>query len=258
MAGAQFSTYVFVDAQNFRLSMDECTRAWSGAATGATIDFGGIIHHWNATKLFYYDSVDEDASQQVRETHEAELDRIQRIDRAHVKTGWLTGRGRRRRQKGVDIQIAVDMMHHAARANMHRAILFSGDGDFAPLVDALVDMGITTEVVADRRNTAAELVRAADNFNPLDLTNYHRFADQQFQREFPLPWTDANLQIPTEWRPVSIGTVSTLEAKLYDRGRDGQVLTVRGGMSQNFRGPDAKKLQVFFDLQFGPAEWRMA
>jgi uncharacterized LabA/DUF88 family protein len=65
------------------------------------------------------------------------------VDRVHVYEG--DARRRRKRgleQKKVDVMIAVDMLTHTFRRNMHEATLLTGDNDFKPLVDALVHEGM--------------------------------------------------------------------------------------------------------------------
>ncbi len=81
--------------------------------------------------------------------------------------------GRRRFKGDMDIEIAIDMMEAAAHAD--HLFLFSGDGDFAPLVHALRRKGVRISVVSTIRSNppmaADELRRAADNFLDLaDLT----------------------------------------------------------------------------------------
>ena len=73
-------------------------------------------------------------------------------------------------QKGnLDIEIAIDMLELADK--VERVILFSGDGDFAPLLKAVGRKGIRTHVVSywgrGEGPTAPELIEAADIFTDL-------------------------------------------------------------------------------------------
>jgi len=78
--------------------------------------------------------------------------------------------GRRRVKGNMDIELAVDAMELAPR--LDHAVLFSGDGDFRPLVEALQRQGIRVSVVSTMRSQppmiADELRRQADNFIELD------------------------------------------------------------------------------------------
>ncbi|MGE3303931.1 MAG: NYN domain-containing protein [Hyphomonadaceae bacterium] len=74
--------------------------------------------------------------------------------------------GRRRFKGNMDIEIAVDMFDAATYAD--HLILFSGDGDFAPLLEALQRKGARVSVVSSIRANppmaADDLRRQADNF----------------------------------------------------------------------------------------------
>ena len=74
--------------------------------------------------------------------------------------------GRRRIKRNMDIEIAVDMMTLVGRVD--RMVLFSGDGDFRRLVEAVQREGVRISVVSTRRTSppmiADELRRQADAF----------------------------------------------------------------------------------------------
>ena len=69
----------------------------------------------------------------------------------------------------LDIEIAVDMLELADK--LDRVVLFSGDGDFAPLLRSVGRKGTRTQVVAywgyGEGATAPELIEAADIFTDL-------------------------------------------------------------------------------------------
>jgi uncharacterized LabA/DUF88 family protein len=78
--------------------------------------------------------------------------------------------GRRKVKGNMDIELAVDAMELAQR--LDHAVLFSGDGEFKPLVGALQRAGVRVSVVSTIRSQppmiADELRRQADNFIELD------------------------------------------------------------------------------------------
>lgn len=78
--------------------------------------------------------------------------------------------GKRRIKGNMDIELAIDMLEMAHR--LDHAILFSGDGDFRRLVEAVQRRGVRVTVVSTIRTTPAliadDLRRQADAF--LDLT----------------------------------------------------------------------------------------
>jgi uncharacterized LabA/DUF88 family protein len=70
----------------------------------------------------------------------------------------------------MDIELCVDAMELAPRVD--HVVLFSGDGDFRPLVESLQRQGVRVSVVSTIRSQppmiADELRRQADNFIELD------------------------------------------------------------------------------------------
>jgi uncharacterized LabA/DUF88 family protein len=79
--------------------------------------------------------------------------------------------GRRRVKGDMDVEIAVDML--GAAAFLDHVFLFSGDGDFLPLVDAMQRRGVRMSIISTIKSQppmiADDLRRAADNF--LDLAD---------------------------------------------------------------------------------------
>ena len=74
--------------------------------------------------------------------------------------------GRRKIKGNMEIDLAVDALELAPHVD--HIVLFSGDGDFKPLVDALQRMGIRVSIVSTVKSSppmiSDELRRTADNF----------------------------------------------------------------------------------------------
>ena len=83
---------------------------------------------------------------------------------------YTDGVGRRKVKGNMDVELVVNAMELAPR--LDHAVLFSGDGDFRPLVEALQRQGVRVSVVSTMRSQppmiADELRRQADNFIELD------------------------------------------------------------------------------------------
>jgi uncharacterized LabA/DUF88 family protein len=81
----------------------------------------------------------------------------------------------------MDIELAVDMLELSDR--LDHAVLFSGDGDFRRLVEAVQQKGVRVTVVSSIRAQppliADELRRQADNF--IDLVELQ----ERIQRRLP-------------------------------------------------------------------------
>ena len=65
----------------------------------------------------------------------------------------------------LDIELVVDMMKTAR--NLDVAVVVSGDGDFAPAIRAVQEMGVRVEVVSFRGNTSSDLMDVADKFTDI-------------------------------------------------------------------------------------------
>ena len=78
--------------------------------------------------------------------------------------------GRRKIKGNMDIELAIDVMEMAEHVD--HILLFSGDGDFRRLVDAVQRKGVRVSVISTVRSqppmVADELRRQADNFIELD------------------------------------------------------------------------------------------
>ena len=78
--------------------------------------------------------------------------------------------GRRKVKGNMDIELAVDALELAP--HIDHMVLFSGDGDFKPLVEAIQRKGVRVSVVSTIRSQppmiADDLRRQADNFIELD------------------------------------------------------------------------------------------
>lgn len=78
--------------------------------------------------------------------------------------------GRRKIKGNMDIELAVDALELAPR--LDHVVIFSGDGDFRPLVESLQRQGVRVSVVSTIRSQppmiSDDLRRQADNFIELD------------------------------------------------------------------------------------------
>ena len=83
---------------------------------------------------------------------------------------YIDSQGRRKVKGNMDIELCVDALELAPHVD--HIVLFSGDGDFRPLVEALQRKGVRVSVVSTIRSQppmiADDLRRQADNFIELD------------------------------------------------------------------------------------------
>jgi hypothetical protein len=134
--------YLFVDGGSLRGRLENLSREFFQNRS-FYINFPNLVLGY--TKVFYYDAIpvrndgEDEAAYNARIRPQRELlDSAACVDRIHV----YEGDARRRRKVGLqhkkaDVMIAVDMLTHTFRHNMHQTTLLTGDNDFKPLIDAL-------------------------------------------------------------------------------------------------------------------------
>ena len=102
--------------------------------------------------------------------------------------------GRRKIKGNMDIELAVDMMEMAE--NIDHAVVFSGDGDFRRIVEAVQRKGLRVSVVSTMQSKppmiADELRRQADDFIELvdiydEIRRLPGSADGPMPSEAPAP-----------------------------------------------------------------------
>tara|TARA_R110002072_G_scaffold49863_31_gene135100 strand:- start:11145 stop:11798 length:654 start_codon:yes stop_codon:yes gene_type:complete len=93
--------------------------------------------------------------------------------------------GRRKIKGNMDIELAIDMMEISDRID--HVVLFSGDGDFRRLLEAVQRKGVRCTVISSIRSQppmiADELRRQADNF--IDLMELQKFVGRAQSSDHP-------------------------------------------------------------------------
>ena len=192
-------TYLFIDGSYLRESYIDTTSKWFGNEVGddnINIDFNAIKIFFDARKVFYYDYIDR-----IQGKYEDKIDfedrvskqkdyfnQIRSLEEYHVKLGNLTKKG----QKEAGILLTIDMMNHAMRNNMTKAVLLSGDKDFKPLVESLVNMGMLVYVSSEVRSTSSDLKFAADSYIPLSFFDYYKWSSPELKNKYPMPKIETN------------------------------------------------------------------
>lgn len=191
-AGPKEIEYLFIDGGCTRATLQDISDRYPHQGT-LRLDYYKLTHRYN--KVFYYDALpakkqDETLSQceERIEPQRRFLDDLSAVDRFHVYEGDMR-RSRTRRsneQKKIDVMIAVDMLTHSFRRNMHRATLLTSDLDFKPLLDALVHEGMFVTLWYPPKDTNRELVAAADTRMPFTIQNIgHALADDAGEIKLP-------------------------------------------------------------------------
>ncbi|AEB10871.1 NYN domain-containing protein [Marinithermus hydrothermalis] len=116
----------------------------------------------------YYYNAPLPSEDPASKAHQSFLNYLKRVPYVAVRLGRLERRGDTFVEKGVDIQIAVDMLRLAYARAYDVAVLVSGDGDFAEVVRVVQDMGMQVENTTFQALSSYRLAQQADRFYPLD------------------------------------------------------------------------------------------
>lgn len=190
-AGPKEVCYLFIDGEQLRRTAEEVGNEWFGKAV--EINYRAL--QGGRQKVFYYDclpakpaNADEREHQTKLETKLAFFNRLRSLPGWHVSEGLAKHRKKsRQQQKEVDILIAVDMLTHTHRKNMHRLTFVSGDQDFAPLLEAVVRDGMYVELLYPGGHTSQDLMHFADVAKPMDVDYLYSVATEAFQKANGLP-----------------------------------------------------------------------
>lgn len=255
-------TYAFIDGGHLRRHYKEAMRSWSG--TDGDLVYERIKANLGAQKVFYYDCLDDIRGnnepiadfEKRKKDQEDYFNKIQRNEATHVRLGSMTGTAKNKRQKRVDILLAVEMMNHAVRRNMTTAALITGDQDFLPLEEALIDMGLHVRVLGDRQHTSGYLADAADYFLPLNLTEYHNWSSQKFKTRHPIPGRSIGNPTLNDHTFIKSGTVNDITAELFKSPSGTFILRMPHNddyMICSFQ--DETLLIKFCEMELGPVVW---
>ncbi len=106
--------------------------------------------------------------------------------------------GRRKLKGNMDIELAIDVLEMAD--HLTHIVLFSGDGDFRRLVEAVQRKGVRVTVVSTVRSqpsmVADELRRQADAF--MDLLDLQEQIERELPRDHPRARSETGLVVEEE------------------------------------------------------------
>jgi uncharacterized LabA/DUF88 family protein len=127
----------------------------------------------------------------------------------------------------LDIELVVDLFRLADRMDI--AVVVSGDGDFAPAIRALQDVGVRCEVISFRPNTSSDLIAVADEFTDImKIMGIGRRKDEKGLSMPEMPAKELNPEFG--FREASPGVAAAAIAAIRDgdtpsrsrRGRPGR------------------------------------
>ena len=141
---------------------------------GFDIDYKRLLKHFqeqcHLIRAFYYTALVEDQEYSPLRPLVDWLDYNGFTMVTKPTKEYTDSMGRRKIKGNMDIELAIDVLEMAS--HLDHVVLFSGDGDFRRLVEAVQRKGVRVSVVSTIRSTppmvADELRRQADTFIELD------------------------------------------------------------------------------------------
>ncbi len=150
-------------SKNVAVFVDVANIFYAAKAAGADIDYVTLLKAAIAgrdfVRAYAYTGLDPENENQ-RQFH-AFLSR----NGYKVVSKDIRKYGDGRIKANLDIELVVDMMKLSR--NLDVAVVISGDGDFAPAIRAVQEMGVRVEVISFRGNTSSDLIEAADVFTDI-------------------------------------------------------------------------------------------
>jgi uncharacterized LabA/DUF88 family protein len=248
--------YLFIDGNYLRRAYLDTMRKLFSSVHFSNIELMEIKKSVDASKAFYYDAIDEDADDaQLRKAY---LDEIRGLDGFHVRQGDVTGKKEKKRQKRVDVQLAVECLMHAYNKTIWHASLLAGDLDFEPLVTHLVNVGVHVHVYYEQRSGARGLRDAADVAVPIKVSQFWRWSALEFRAANPLPKKQNGFETPP-YVVIKNGRLKSLSIALMEDTRTG-TFAVEARNNDRFVFGYADKnrdhLLTFVELEHGRPEWQ--
>jgi uncharacterized LabA/DUF88 family protein len=177
---ASSSIALFIDGANLYAT---------AKALGFDIDYRRLLKEFQSRgmllRAFYYTAIIEDQEYSSIRPLVDWLDYNGYTVVTKMTKEFIDAHGRRKIKGSMDIELAVDAMEIAS--HIDQIVLFSGDGDFRPLVEAIQRRGVRVTVVSTISSQppmiADELRRQADVF--IDLAELRTTVAREFVERLP-------------------------------------------------------------------------
>ena len=190
--GIKEVNYLFIDGNYFHNILKDVFMGFFELDKIPKIRFELLSHQF--TKTFYYDTLPAQKHNQADEDFKLLRDEklkyfeeLRTINGFHVYEGITKLRRKRQMQKGVDTMIAIDMLRHSFRKNMHEAALLAGDLDFLPLLEALVMEGMYVTLWYHPNSISKDLLKSTDAIKRLKIHDLYNLLHKEDKERIKIP-----------------------------------------------------------------------
>jgi uncharacterized LabA/DUF88 family protein len=176
-------------SSNIALFIDGANLYATAKTLGFDVDYRRLLKEFQSRgmllRAFYYTAIIEDQEYSSIRPLVDWLDYNGYTVVTKMTKEFIDANGRRKIKGSMDIELAVDAMQLAE--HIDQMVLFSGDGDFRPLVEAIQRRGVRVTVVSTISSQpsmiADELRRQADVF--IDLAELRTKVARDFVERVP-------------------------------------------------------------------------
>jgi len=161
---------LFIDGSNFYHNLKQHYKK-------TQIDFALLVDKLTGNdreliRTYYYNSpIDRNMNEEEYRKQQKFFERIKRIDCFEIKLGRLqNNEDGSKKEKGTDVNIAVDMITKAYKDQYDVAILISGDADLAQVVQEVKDLAKHVELVVVPGQKCYHLRDTVDRVITIDKT----------------------------------------------------------------------------------------
>ncbi|MDX2007534.1 MAG: NYN domain-containing protein [Meiothermus sp.] len=174
---------IFIDGSNLYKGLV------STLGTDYRLDFVSFVNQLAGDRTLlraYYYNAPLPNEDPAAKAHQSFLNYLKRVPYVMVRLGRLERRGEGFIEKGVDIQIAIDMLKLAYADAYDVAVLVSGDGDFSEVLKVIQEMGKHAENTTFQVLSSYRLAQQADRYYPLDALPWDKLRSRPVEQEaFP-------------------------------------------------------------------------
>ncbi len=170
--------FIVIDGSNFYFKLKKM-----GLSHLLSFDYGGFIK-WLARKnkisecCFYIGRIREEAQSDKSKNLKRDQDRLLALLKNHginTKTGYILKTKDVYHEKGVDVQIAVDICLKAVRHEYDQLILISSDTDLIPAIKEVQRLKKSVEYVGFDDNPSFAMIRFSNSRTLLKKEDFTAF-----------------------------------------------------------------------------------
>nr|AQS33460.1 hypothetical protein [uncultured archaeon] len=172
---------VYIDGANFYYGLKTISERYSDIFFDFEKFIRSIIGNDELITIYYYNApLKENLNKWVYWNQMKLFERIRKIPKCEVILCKRQKRVNKDKQeyyviKGDDIHLSLDMLRDACKDKYDKAILISGDGDFAQLADYVREENKEVEVYAFKELTSVDLINKSNRHVWIDKKTANKF-----------------------------------------------------------------------------------